>query len=382
MTEKACGIICEYNPFHNGHKYQIEYVKENLGLQVVCAMSGAFVQRGTAAFADKYVRARTAAENGAEIVLEIPFPFSSMTAERFARAGIAVLDGCGMCSHVAFGSECADTGKLSEIAGFLLSESSAESIRAYQKENPNISYAAARSRAIAEALGAEYAEISENPNDILAIEYIKAIKTLGSGLVPVAVKRTVDRTELPNGKYASSSHIRRLISEGNAEKAEKFVPNGTDLADICSENPAFYELVRIALMTKTPEQLSEICEISGGLEYALIRTAKESESYSEMCGKMPSKTLTDAKVRRMALFAFFGVTKVQAEELPAYTSVLAMNDGETARRLMRVCRKEKKIIVAQRASAVNSDKSAKRQYDFSRNAENILLKMRNFKLSD
>lgn len=376
MTQKACGIICEYNPFHNGHKYQIEYVKSTLGLPVVCVMSGDFVQRGNAACADKSARAKSAVEGGADIVLELPFPFSSMTAERFANAGISILDRSGMCSHVAFGSECADIEKLSKIAELLLDVNTKKSIQVYQKENPDASYAVARTRVISERLGEEYAEISSKPNDILAIEYVKAIKRQGSELVPIAVRRTVDRAESSKGDFASSSHIRRLFCDGMHDEARRFLPNGEALGCF-NDDRAFYELIRLFLTTRTPESLADVCEISGGLEYAVVRSAREAKSYAELCKRLSGKTLTDAKIRRMLLFAFFGVPKSANEEIPEYTSVLAMG-GENARELMRVCRKEKRMIVAQRTATVRADKTARRQLDFAENARRTLIQARSF----
>ncbi len=371
MHTKGCGIVCEYNPFHKGHAYQIEYVKKVLELPVVCAMSGNFVQRGEPACMDKKYRAQDAVKNGASVVLEIPFPYCSMTAERFARAGVEILDKSGMCSHIAFGSECADVEKLSEIAEFLLEDTTEKSIQVYQSNNPYISYAVAREAVICRDLGAEYADICENPNDILAIEYIKAIKQLGSSLIPVAVKRTVERAQGSDGVFASSSHIRSLMISDDMESAGNYVPDAKNLEHFTSYD-GFYKALHISLMTRTPESLAGICELGGGLEYAVIKAAKSSAAYAEMFEKLRCKTLTDAKIKRMLLFAFLDVSKERASLSPAYTEVLALGENETASELMRICRKQKRITVAQRVSSVKKDALAKEQYEFCRNAENIL----------
>ena len=116
LSAKACGVVCEYNPFHNGHAYQLKQIREILHLPVVCAMSGTFVQRAEPACMPKAARAACAAKHGASLVLELPFPYSCFTAEKFAEAGVRLLGQSGLCSHLAFGSECADSGLLSALA--------------------------------------------------------------------------------------------------------------------------------------------------------------------------------------------------------------------------------------------------------------------------
>ena len=368
---QACGIICEYNPFHNGHKYQIEYAKNTLGLPVVCAMSGNFVQRGSASFMDKNIRAKEAVNGGADIVIEIPFPYSSMTAEKFARAGVTILSKCGMCSHLLFGSECADVEKLRKIAERLADASTDKSIQVYQSENKSISYARARSLIVKDRLGEEFAEILSNPNDILGIEYIKAIIETDSPLIPVALKRSVDRSEGVSGSFASSSFIRELVKNGDTAKAYEYVPCGEVLSESI-DTAGFEKLMHLSLMAKNPEDLTDICEISDGLEFAIVKAAKTSESYGEMLEKLKSKTLTDAKIRRMILFAFFGVKKEYMTVDVPYTFVLAMSDNDEAKKLMRICRKKKEITVAQKIGVLKKDDFSESLYNLSRNAEKIL----------
>ena len=369
----GCGIVCEYNPFHNGHKYQIEYIKKKFGIPVVCAMSGNFVQRGKPSCMDKKLRAQCAVNNGADVVLEIPFPFSSMTAEKFARAGVTILDQSGMCSHIAFGSECADIEKLSAIAETLADGKLDKSIQVYQKEHPSTSYASARTICIGEKLGEEYSAIASCPNDILAIEYIKAIKETGSRLIPIAIKRTVNRSEGEAGDFASSSYVRECVMSGKKVDAKKYVPTDTDLDKVESKS-GFEKLIHLALMAKNPEDLAKIFEINGGLEYAVIKAARSSENYNEMVEKLRCKTLTDAKIIRMLLFAFLGVTDEMAKENPLYTYLLAKAETPEADNLLRTSRKEKRIILGQRISTVRRDPGARKQYEFARNAEEILSK--------
>ena len=368
---KACGIICEYNPFHNGHKYQIEYAKNTLGLPVVCAMSGNFVQRGDAACMDKHIRAKSAISGGADIVLEIPFPYSSMTAEKFARAGVTILSDSGMCSHLLFGSECADVDKLRKIAELLADKDTDNHIQVYQNKDKSLSYAKARSMYIGEILGEEYSSILSNPNDILGIEYIKAIIETKSNLIPVVLKRSVDRSEGVSGNYASSSKVREMTLSGAFEKASEFIPDNRILSEFI-DAAEFKKLIHLSLITKKPEDLSEICEISGGLEFAVINAAKASESYEKMLDTLKSKTLTDAKIRRMVLFSFFGVTKeIAAKDVP-FTFVLATSESETAKQLLRICRKEKQITVAQKIGTVKKEAFSSEIFELENTAEKVL----------
>ena len=334
-------------------------------------MSGSFVQRGQASCIEKHSRAESAVRNGADIVLEIPFPYCSMTAERFAKAGVDILAKSGMCSHIAFGSECADISKLEKTAVFLLSDSTKLSIQVYQSSNPSASYAVARNEVVKTALGEDFAEILSNPNDILAVEYIKAIKSENYNLIPVAVKRTVDRCEDVRGNFASSSHIRSLLAQRNIKEASDFVPDGTALSEF-TQNSAFYEVMHASFTAKSPEQLENICEISGGLEYAIINAAKNSLNYDEMIENLRSKTLTDAKIRRMLLFGFFGLKKQAADKPVMYTKILACSETEQALELLRQARKEKQIIVARRASEIRKNADAFKQFSFCSDAEKTL----------
>lgn len=371
MSCGGYGIICEYNPFHSGHKYQIEKVKELGADYVVCVMSGDFVQRAEPSFQDKSLRAMNAVKNGADIVLELPFPYSSMSAEGFAKAGTYILSKSGLCSHIAFGSECANTEMLSKTASALTTDFS-DKVIAMQKEKPSLSFARAREELIAQQLGKEYADILQNPNDILGVEYIKACSTLENPLIPVPIKRSTPRGGFDDD-FASSSFIRKSIISGNDTNfALSKVPKNTDVTQVFGDLSRFYSSMLINLMLKTPEQLSQIAEIPSGCEYSIIKCAKEAKSIDELINLLSSKTLTYAKIRRMLLFAFFDVTKKMAEENIKYTSILALSDKGKA--VLREKAENSEIILASRVSDIKRDKDAFTQYNFSRNCREVLLK--------
>ncbi len=361
---KGTGIVCEYNPFHNGHAHQIKTLKDMGASFIVCAMSGGFVQRGEPAFQDKSVRAKNAVENGADIVLEIPFPFSSLGAEGFARAGISILENSGLCSSFGFGSECADVGKLSAVAS-LLGGDFYKRVIELQKDEPNLSYASAREMLVEKELGREYADTITRPNDILGVEYLKANK----GLVSIAVKRETPRGGFDEN-FASSSYIRKNIFDSeNSIFARKNMPENCSLEGITRNFAPFYNYLHISLMQRTPSELSDIAEVSTGSEHAIIKNAAKAESYEELLSLLSSKTLTDAKIRRMLLFSLFGVTKQMSKSTPLYTQVLAAS--EKGRKMLKKYAEDRKIIVASRVAEIKQSQEAFLQYSFARRAEEV-----------
>lgn len=371
MSQNGCGIICEYNPFHNGHKYQIDKVKSLGADYVVCVMSGDFVQRAEPCFQDKMIRAKNAVMSGADIVLELPFPYSSMSAEGFCKAGVEILSKSALCSNIAFGSECGDIQKLTKTAQ-TLNTSFYNDVIALQKENPSLSFARARQSLIEKQLGSEYSIVLENPNDILAVEYIRANLLLENPLVPLPIKRTTPRGGFDE-VFASSSFIRKSITENdNLEFALSKVPDGADMSQTFSDFSAFYSSMLINLMLKTPEQLSDIAEVVTGFEHSIIKNAKNACDFDELLSLLSSKTVTGSKIRRMLLFAFFGVTKQMVKEDIKYTSILALSDK--GKQVLRQKAKDSGIILASRISDIKGDSEAFRQYSFARNCREVLYK--------
>lgn len=369
MSEKACGIVCEYNPFHNGHRYQLEYVRKTYQKPIVCAMSGSFVQRAEPAFAEKRFRAEQAVRYGASLVLEIPFPYSCMTAEKFAETGVRLLAESGMCSHLAFGSECADVGLLTELAAALGESATRDRIIALQKECPSLSYARARQSVLERDFGDKAAAVA-HPNDILGIEYIKAIRKHGYALTPLAHKRTTAHTDGESGTFASSSYIREAIRNG--EPVGHYLPDDRAL-QYHEPFGRFEGMLHILLSSKTPEDLKNTCEYTDGLERAVHKAAVGAEDYDELLARLKSKTLTDAKIRRLLLFGAFGVPKSAMDDPLLYAYILAEASDEPTRELLRMARKESTVLVARSVGAIRKDLAAYRQYERNALAEHLLL---------
>ena len=184
----VAGIVAEYNPFHNGHAYHIEATRAALGedTAIVCCMTGDFVQRGEAAVYSKYARAEAAARCGADLVFELPLQWSVSSAEGFARGAVGLLGALGAVKYLSFGSECGETKPLETLAFALLDPNMDGEIKSELAEG--VSYAAARQRALARSVG-ELSTILDTPNNILAVEYIKAIYNLHLEMQPITVPR-------------------------------------------------------------------------------------------------------------------------------------------------------------------------------------------------
>ena len=184
---KTTAVICEYNPFHRGHEYQINAIK-NSGSYVVCIMSGGFVQRGGPALYDKYVRAEAAVRMGADLVVELPFPYCSSAAEFFAKGGVALADSLGLIDELCFGSESGDIVQLETAVSNITSPRLAEEMKKARadKNNKDKSFAVLRQEAYGALFGDGFPLL---PNDILGVEYIKALNELKSSIRPVTYKR-------------------------------------------------------------------------------------------------------------------------------------------------------------------------------------------------
>ena len=218
---QVAGIITEYNPLHSGHVHLMEEVRRLLGPEtaVVCVMSGNFVQRGDFAIVGKHARARAAVESGMDLVLELPLPWAVASAERFADGGVQVLLGTGLVSHIAFGSECGDADALERAAKALLSPELGGFVR--RELTRGDSYAAARQRALRAMLPTEDAALLESPNNILGVEYCKALLRRDSAIRPLTVRRRgtgYHGTELEGG-VASATMVRSLLRNGERERA-------------------------------------------------------------------------------------------------------------------------------------------------------------------
>ncbi len=328
------GIVCEYNPFHNGHEYHIAMSKKKLGedASIVCVMSGDFVQRGEAAMYSKYARAEAACRCGVDLVLELPLPWCLSSAEGFARGAVGLLGGLG-AGYISFGSECGETEPLEEIAQTLLEPAVNARVREILNENASLSYAAARQIAAEERLG-ELAGQLELPNNILAVEYIKAIYDLRLEMKPMTVRRFGAGHDVSGDGRGprSASELRRLISSG--KDTGEHIPSaaasvyarererGRELADRALLETAM--LSRLRMLSQ--EDFLALPDAGDGAGARLCRAAREEASLDAVLAAAKTRRYALSRIRRMCLCACLGVKAGMNTGTPPYARVMAANE--------------------------------------------------------
>ena len=330
---KTVAVICEYNPLHSGHEYQIKRIKEELGeARIVAVMSTEFVQRGDVAVFPRGVRAEAALEAGCDLVLELPFPYSYSSAEYFARAGVYIADAIGVCDTLSFGSELGDVEFLKSCAARLRDDKFVAEVEKYQESDKSIGHIKARFDVAKSIYGKEFAEAMSSPNNILALEYIKAARELGSKLDFHTVLREGDgyNDVSGEGKFVSATYLRELIADG--KKIDDFVPRGcAELYKKAIQSGAVADIKRIEsavlayFRLAEPCDLSDFAEMSDGLEYRLCECASAATSLDEFFSLAATKKYTNARIRRAAISSLLKVREADIKALPAYTSVLASN---------------------------------------------------------
>lgn len=331
----AAGIIVEYNPLHSGHLRLLEAGRAALGpdTAMVCVMSGNFVQRGDFALLRKHARARAAVESGADLVLELPLPWAVASAEGFAAGGVQALAATGVVEHLLFGSECGDVSALERVAAALLAPSFRDRLR--EVLPGAVSFAAARQRALTGLLPEEDAALLESPNNILGIEYCKAILAQGAALTPLALPRLGaahggGRPGEHNGiPMASASYLRSLT----VEDWEPYVPpraaalyTRATAAGLLMDGNKF-EVAVLALLRAKPEaDFAAVRGVSEGLEHRLAATVREATSLDDLYTRLKTKRYPHARLRRLVLDAALGIPA----ELPAPPYIQVLGARKTA----------------------------------------------------
>ena len=339
---KTAGIIAEYNPFHTGHEYQIKYVKEKLGADfVVIAMSGDFVQRGTPALFSKYVRAEMALKGGADLILELPVSSSTASAELFAKGGVQLLDGIGVTDILCFGSECGDTRILMELAKLLVDEPPEfqAALRLNLKEG--MTFPKARSQALTEVLPEpwKYQQVLSSPNNILGIEYCKAILREKSSISPVAIKREGNdyhEKSLAENIFPSASAIRKAIMDTyNARTLENFLPESCRdvFFQTVSDHNYLLEndldlIYRYRLLQETEELLCSYLDMSHSLARRILSCRNQYETFSQFANQLKTKDITHTRIQRALLHMLLHIHNVP-EQIP-YARVLGFRKSSAS----------------------------------------------------
>lgn len=331
---KVSGIICEYNPFHNGHLHHIRETRKNGATHIVAVMSGNFVQRGDVAVMDKLERANLAVKSGADLVIELPVQYCLSSAENYAMGAVHLLNSLGCVNELSFGSECGDIAKLikaAEVSEKIKAEKSEEILRIMKM---GYTYPRALSSVI-KGIDPEVSEIVSSPNNTLAIEYLRALKGTSSKMVPFTVKReSVEHdSPYPSGEFASASWIRERLSTNSLSVAAaiRYMPEvwveALTRAKREGKLASLENLERVMLYklrSSSPAEIANVYDVAQGLEHR-IYDARNSGSLDELLFNVKNKRYTMARVKRILLSLLVGITKEDMKVLPPYGRILGIN---------------------------------------------------------
>jgi len=370
-----CGIVCEYNPFHNGHLFHIEESKRRGADAIICVMSGNFVQRGDFAIMHKLARAEAAVRCGADMVIELPLPWSISSAELFAYGAVSVLARLGVVRSLSFGAETDDVQALTQTAVLLKSE--AVSAKISDEYATGISYATARENAL-RSICPELAEIIKSPNNILGVEYLKAISSLNSKIRPIAVTRSgaAHDSDFPAGNIASASALRELIHSG--KDFATFMPSQAFSIYNREHNlgaaPVFSETADKAMMSVlkrfSAKDFKKYNDVSEGLQFRLLEAVSRESSLSSVIAYCKTKRYAHARLRRIFLNAFLGCEGKFSRGRVPYARILAFND--TGRKIIKDAKKHASIPIITKPSAIKKErKKAQDLFALERRADDI-----------
>lgn len=353
---KIGGIVAEYNPFHNGHKYQLKKSKE-LGewTHAVAVMSSNYVQRGETALISKWARAEAAVKNGIDLVIELPTLWSTSYAQRFALGGVSLLESLGCVDMLSFGSECGDIDELIECKNAINSEAVTQRL----KENLEygLSFATARAEALRTVYGNRFFDILEEPNNTLGIEYLQALDKLGSDIVPMTIKRigAAHDSLMRSDNFASASDIRSMML-AESKDWEMFAPQS--VVDIynreaqnnrapCPNSKLEFSIL-CCMRQLSAEDIGLSPDVSEGIEYRIHDAALKASSLEELYQLAKTKRYSHARIRRIVLHAFMGFVADDYKANPPYIHVLAMNSK--GKEILKVAKETAKLPIVTKAS--------------------------------
>lgn len=369
------GIVAEFNPFHNGHKYLIDSLRSD-GDTVTAVMSGSFVQRGECACISSYERARMALENGVDLVLSLPVQYSTATAEKFAYGGIKTLLSLGVIDSVGFGSEYGDELMLYKCAEALLSEEFSEYVNKYLETGD--SFPKARQKAVSDMLDVEAGEVLGTPNNILGVEYIKSIISEGYdvGIKTVSRKGASHDSKEYSENICSASMLREMLKTDS--DVSSYVPDATAkiLKEAISEGkaPADYGRLEGAILyklrTMSLEEIAALPDVSEGLEYRIYEAVRSSVCLEDILEKIKTRRYTHSRLRRIILCAFLGIARSDVQMSVPYVRVLGFNSKGAA--LLKEAKAKATLPVITKSSEIkNLGDDAKRCFELECRARDL-----------
>ena len=339
---RVLGIIAEYNPFHNGHLYHIARSKQETGAShVVAVISGNFVQRGNTSIINKWTKARMALLNGVDLVIELPTIYSVSSAENFADGAIKIFNSLGIVDTISFGMETSDIATLNNIANVLYSEPKEYvTILSHELKKGN-SFPKARENAIMMYLNdiKRYANVMSGSNNILGIEYLKALKKTKSTITPIGIKRA---KVLYNDKYvvdefASATAIRKMLMTKELNDISKVMPRNSYLllgeelkkGHYVIDLSRFEREIIYVLRKMSLEEIAKLPDVSEGLEKSIKNAANSCNTLNELINIVKTKRFTQTRIQRILLYALLGINKKQmgiSKRITPYVRVLGFNN--------------------------------------------------------
>lgn len=339
---KVLGIIAEYNPFHNGHLFHLNESKKITGSSyTVAIMSGNFAQRGNTSIIDKWSKAKSAIECGVDLVVELPVLYSTSSAENFAEGAIKILDSLKVVDYLSFGAETADINLLNNIATVLNEEPKEYKSLLSEELKKGLSYPRARENALMIYLNdiKKYSNVLSSPNNILGIEYIKALKKYNSIIQPIAMPRHESGHNDLNyhGNIASSTAIRNITKNNGFDILRKLMPEPsyTNLiknikaGHVVPDLSVFEKEIIFNLRKMSIYDISQLPDVSEGLEFAIKNAANSCNSLVELLNIIKSKRYTQTRIQRILLYSLLGITKKDitiSKKTQPYVRVLGFNE--------------------------------------------------------
>ena len=339
---KVLGIIAEYNPFHNGHLYHLQRSLQSTGSTYsVAVISGNFTQRGSTSLIDKWAKAEIALKNGIDLVIELPLLYAISSAENFAEGAIKILDSLKVVDYISFGSESGDISTLNTIADVLYKEpKDYKNILAHEL-NKGLSFPKARENALLMYLNdiRKYTNVLSSPNNILGIEYLKALKKFKSNITPITLERYdagYNDTTF-TGNIASSTAIRNVIKNNGLDILRDLVPDNTfsilldniRIGHLVSDLSVFEKEIIYTLRKMQIEEIANLPDVTEGLEFAIKKAANSCNSVIEFLNIVKSKRYTNTRIQRILLYALLGITKkdmLLSKKVIPYIRILGFNN--------------------------------------------------------
>ena len=339
---KVLGIISEYNPFHNGHLYHLIKSKKITNAEyTIAVVGGNFTQRGNASLLDKWSKTEMALLNGIDLVIELPLLYSISSAENFAEGAIKILDSLQIVDTISFGTETSDINILNRFADILYNEPKEYKALLSHELSKGMSYPKARENALMLYLNdiRRFAPILSSPNNILGIEYLKALKKYKSTITPLSIQRIKSGYNDINfsGNIASATAIRNLILNHEYKDLNKILPissysilkENIKKGHIVRDISNFDKIVLYKLRSMSIEEISNLPDVSEGLEYSIKKAADSCNTIYEFINIVNSKRYTKTRLQRILLYALLNVTKKDiqiSKKVMPYIRILGFNE--------------------------------------------------------